>query len=266
MKISFKNLSIGYGSKKVLENLNFEFESTETICLLGPNGIGKTTFFKTLLGFLSPLQGDILIDGVSIKKMNSKQIASIFSYVPQAKDYSYQFTVEEVILMGRALYIKKFSSPSEEDYKVVNRVMKELGIEQFRNKIYSELSGGEQQIVLIARALAQESKFIIMDEPASNLDFLNQKKMLDTIINLRKLNIGILMSTHTPDHAFICADYAILIFKSGKYTYGLVDDIIKTDNLTQAYDVNIKVLENQSDGEIIKTCSLVGGRKDEKNE
>lgn len=258
MIIKFDNISIGYGEKIILKNLNFEFDSNESISLLGPNGIGKTTFFKSLLGFLPLLEGDILIDGVSIKKYKHKELAEIFSYVPQAKDYSYQFTVEEVIMMGRALYIKKFSSPSQEDYDVVNDILSKLNIIDYKDKIYSELSGGEQQIILIARALAQEAKFIIMDEPASNLDFSNQEKMLNTIKRLKDMSVGILMSTHTPDHAFVCSDKALVVKKNQSYIFGDVNNIVNSDILTEAYGVKIAVVENDICGKKIKTCTLVG--------
>lgn len=257
MIIEFKNATIGYGAKAVLRDLNFRIHGNESVCLLGPNGIGKTTLFKSMLGMLPLLSGDILIDGTSASKISPSKMATHFAYVPQSKEYSYQFSVEEIVLMGRAMYIKKFSSPSPNDYAIAEESLKKLGIYNFRNLKYSELSGGEQQIVLIARALAQQAEFIVMDEPASNLDFANQKKLLDVIKSLSKTNIGILMSTHTPDHAFLCAQKALLVSKDQTYRFGSVEEIVKTEDLSKAYGVDIQVISTVISDSEIKTCSLI---------
>ncbi len=252
MIIKFNDATVGYGKNKVIEHLNIEIGGNDSVCLLGRNGIGKTTIFKALLGFIDVLEGEILVDDVPIHKMNAKTRARCFSYVPQAKSFSYQFTVEEIIMMGRALHIRQFSEPSADDFKRVDEVLKLLEIEDKRFSKYSELSGGEQQIVLIARAIAQDSKFIIMDEPSSNLDFSNQKKLMTVINILRKLDIGILMSTHNPEHAFLCCDYALLIYKDKTYNFGNVNDVVTEVNLKQAYDVDIGVISTDKNN----TCYL----------
>lgn len=252
MIINFVNATLGYGKKKIIVDLNFEIRDNNSICLLGKNGIGKTTIFKSLLGFINLIEGEILVDGKSIRNMGSKERAKNFSYVPQAKSFSYQFTVEEIIMMGRALHIKQYSEPSGNDYKRVHEVMELLDIVDKKDNKYSELSGGEQQIVLIARAIVQDAKFIIMDEPSSNLDFSNQKKLLNVINKLRNLNIGILMSTHNPEHAFICCEYALLIFKDKTYKFGSVNEIINEKNLKDAYGVDIGVVSTENNN----TCFL----------
>lgn len=256
MIVEFKDATIGYGDKAVLKNLNFAVDSNDSICLLGPNGIGKTTLFKSMLGMLPLLSGDITVEGESVKKIPTSKMATCFAYVPQSKEYSYQFSVEEIILMGRAMYIGKFSSPSAKDHAIAEESLKKLGIYDYKDAKYSELSGGEQQIVLIARALAQQAKFIVMDEPASNLDFANQKKLLNVICGLGQTNVGILMSTHTPDHAFLCAQKALLVSKNKTYKFGPVEDIVRTDYLSQAYGVDIQVVSTVVNDSEIKTCSL----------
>lgn len=256
MIVEFKNATIGYGNKAVLKNLNFTVDSNDSICLLGPNGIGKTTLFKSMLGMLPLLSGDITVEGESVKRIPTSKMATYFAYVPQSKEYSYQFSVEEIVLMGRAMYIGKFSSPSTKDHAIAEESLKKLGIYEFKDAKYAELSGGEQQIVLIARALAQQAKFIVMDEPASNLDFANQKKLLNVIRGLGQTNVGILMSTHTPDHAFLCAQKALLVSKTKTYQFGSVEDIVCTDYLSQAYGVDIQVVSTVVNDSEIKTCSL----------
>lgn len=257
MKIKFDNVSCGYHKKAILKDLNFELFTGESVCILGANGIGKTTIFRTLLGFIEVISGDIFIDNRSIRCYLNKELARVLSYVPQAKNYSYQFSVRDIVLMGRALYIRKFDKPSKTDYEMVDNVLERLGISEYAEKHYSELSGGEQQIVLIARALAQQARFVLMDEPASNLDFKNQKKMLDVIKLLTSEGTGVLMVSHLPDHAFSCCSKAILLDQNGNFVFGAVSDVITSGNLSTIYGVDISVMsENDIMGRPIRTCYL----------
>lgn len=257
MKIKFDNVTIGYENKPIIENLSFDCNAGESLCLLGPNGIGKTTLFRTLLKFIKPLAGEISVDGRNISELKQKEIATMFSYVPQAKNYSYQYTVEELVMMGRAVYIPKFGSPTEKDRDKCFEALEKLDIKHMANLNYSELSGGEQQIVLIARALAQEADFIIMDEPASNLDFANQRKLLTVIKNMKSLNKGIIIASHNPDHAFACCDKALLVAKDKTYKIGLVKEIITSENLTSSFGVEIKVVNAKDGDKSITACTLI---------
>lgn len=257
MIVSIKGVTCGYNGKKVISNLNFDFHSGEAVCILGSNGIGKTTFFKTLIGQLDFLEGDILVDDRPLNQIGAKERARIFSYVPQAKNCSYQFTVQDIIMMGRAAYIKQFASPSAEDYRIVDEVMELLQISAYRQRGYHQLSGGQQQIVLLARAIAQGAKYILLDEPASNLDYLNQKKLLRTIQTLTESGVGILMISHTPDHAFVCCKNALLIDREGRCMFGRAEEIITAENLSKIYGTSIGTLKFTEDsGETRYTCYL----------
>lgn len=257
MNVNIKNISCGYGKKTVISNLNLSFEEGESICIFGANGIGKTTFFKSLLGQVALLYGDIEVDGVSLKSIGNKELAKIFAYVPQAKNYSYRFWVRDIILMGRAAHIKELDSPSENDYEIVDEVIKMLSLEKYEYQYYDELSGGEQQIVLLARAIAQKSKYILLDEPASNLDYFNQQKMINVINALRKTGIGILMVSHNPEHAFACCEKALLINKDGSYVFGDTDKCITSYNLTKLYEVPVGVAEFKDENNCIQHVSYL---------
>lgn len=257
MKIEFQNVCCGYPKADILQNLNLVFETGRFYCILGSNGIGKTTLFKTLMGFLPTKKGSVYISEKDIATMSNKEIARYISYVPQAKNYSYQYSVLDIVLMGRSLHVKSFGVPSKRDQEVALDALKKLDILCLKDKMYSELSGGEQQIVLIARALAQESQFIIMDEPASNLDFENQKKVLDVLAVLAEKHIGVIMSSHSPDHAFYCNAKAILIFRDKTVLEGMCADVITEENLLRVYGVDVKVIEQRdATGNLIRCCYL----------
>lgn len=256
MEINLKNISCGYGNKKILENITFNLKTGECICVLGANGIGKSTLFKTMLTVLPALSGQMSINGKDVCDFSQKEISTYISYVPQAKDCSYQYSVFDVVLMGRAPYIRMFSSPSENDRECCIDALNLLGILNLKDRQYSELSGGEQQLVLIARAVAQNTKFIVMDEPSSNLDLGNQNNLLDIIKKLKNDGKGIIMSSHTPEQAFYCCEEVLLFNKNRTYKYGNCNDILTSENLSATYGTNVHVITSQLDGHEIRTCCL----------
>ena len=257
MEIKFLDVCCGYKTAAVLEHLHFTFETGRFYCVLGANGIGKTTLFKTLLGLLDAKSGQILIDGKDVARMSSQEIAHYIAYVPQAKSYSYQYPVRDIVLMGRARYVKKFGVPSAEDEAAAEKALGMLNILHLRDKMYDQLSGGEQQIVLIARALAQEARFIVMDEPAANLDYENQKKVLDVLADLSGNRIGVIMSSHSPDHAFYCDAQVVVICKDKSVLEGPCDQVITEENLRAVYGVPVKVTcQTGEDGRLIRSCYL----------
>lgn len=261
MVVELNDLSCGYAGNAVLRNLCFSMRSGEAVCILGSNGIGKTTLFKTLLRFIKPISGSIHIDGNDIMQMEKAQLSQFFSYVPQAKESMGNYTVQDIVLMGRARYIRKFSLPSKEDYNAANIALGQLALTDYRDRNYSTLSGGEQQMVLLARAIAQNARFILLDEPASNLDFKNQERLLRAIMQLTSQGIGILMVSHSPDHALSCCDNSLLISKDGTYIFGPSDNVITADNLQKIYDTKMLVVEGKTNSEqTFKTCCLqLGG-------
>lgn len=258
MKIELDNASVGYEKNIVLSNINLSFESGQFYCLLGANGIGKTTLFKTILGFNPVISGNIFINGNSIKSISPKALAEYIAYVPQAKDNAYDMNVLEVVTMGRARFIKKFSQPSENDYSVSRSILERLKISKLAKKKYSELSGGEQQIVLIARALVQDSHFIIMDEPASNLDFENQKKVLECLSQLSGRGLGVILSSHSPDHAIFCNTQVVMIDKQKQLITGSIEETLTPQNLSAVYGVDIQLINGiTTDGRAVMSCCLV---------
>ncbi|MCC5424763.1 ABC transporter ATP-binding protein [Clostridium botulinum] len=245
MKLEIKKASFGYSDTILCKNLSFGLNPGELLCVLGPNGVGKTTFFKSILDILKLKSGEILIDGKNINSYSPNELYKYMAYVPQAHTPPFPFTVFDVVLMGRAVYIKEFSSPSRIDKQVAENSLNLLGILHLKNKIYTEISGGERQLVLIARAITQEASIIIMDEPTSNLDYGNQIKVLNLIKSLCDNNSKtILISCHNPNHALLYGSKVIIMKKGGLFSFGNPSDEITPKVIKETYGIDIKMINS----------------------
>lgn len=248
-------IDCGYRSSTILHDVSLTFETGEVVCLLGPNGVGKTTLFKTMLGFLAPKKGRVIIDGRDRASFTRREFAQVVAYVPQLHEPPFPFSVLDVVLAGCASHLGVLSSPSREDYEKAERVLDELGVSYLRDKVFTQVSGGEQQMTLIARALVQDPKFLIMDEPTAALDFGNQVRVLSCVKRLADAGRGVIMTSHNPDHAYLCCSRAVLITRSHDIVDGPVDEVVTEENLRRAYGIQVKVTEAFSDeGERVKTC------------
>ncbi|WKY43239.1 ABC transporter ATP-binding protein [Eubacteriaceae bacterium ES2] len=256
-QIQIDQLTCGYGQKSVLSDMNFTVNSGEILCILGPNGVGKTTLFRTILGFLPEISGTIIINGRRRQDYTRSELAKIIAYVPQAHIPSFSYRVEDIILMGRVTRFKNGSKPGKIDRQIVLEVMERLEISFLKDKLYTNISGGERQMVLIARALAQQPMFLIMDEPTSNLDFGNQIRVLEQVKKLRDQDIGIIMTTHSPDHVFYCSGNVLLISGREKVNHGNVRDILKSQDLSLTFGIDIEVVDiEKRNGDKRQTCVI----------
>lgn len=257
MKFEILNLSCGYGELKVIENFSISLKSGEILSLIGPNGVGKTTIFKTILGFLKPFNGDILADDKSIFKLSDKQRAKILSYVPQSHTPPFSYKVLDVVLMSKMASKNIFSSVTKSDIDESLNSLKTLEILDFKDRFYTNLSGGERQMVLIARAINQDAKIILLDEPTANLDYSNSVKVLKCLKNLANLGYIIIMTTHNPSQAFYLNSKAMMIDSDKNYIYGDAKEVINDKNLKKVYGVDIKVVKNIIDKKEFYSCVVV---------
>lgn len=249
------NITCGYDGKSILEAVNLDVSAGDITCLLGPNGVGKTTLFKALLGFLPLMSGKVEIAGRNRVELNRREQAKLLAYVPQIHVPPFSFSVLDVVLTGRAPHLGVFASPTKDDYTLADRVLEELEITKLRDRIYTELSGGEAQMVLIARALMQDTSLLILDEPTAALDFGNQVHVLRRIKALAEDGRGIVMTTHNPDHAFLVGTKAVLLSHAKEVKSGTVEDVVTEKNLEAAYGIDVHVIEAQDEtGMPIKTC------------
>lgn len=247
MRLECVRVACGYGRRPVLQDIDLSLSSGEAVCVLGPNGAGKTTLFRTVLGFLPLCAGTILLDGQDIRSWSRRRLARAIAYVPQAHIPPFPFLVGDVVLMGRNAHMSPFAAPGASDRRIADLALERLGIAALRDKPYTDISGGERQLVLVARALAQEAELLILDEPTSNLDLGNQIRVLGQIGNLVRSGIGVLMTTHVPNHAFLCATRVALLDAGGVLKTGVPDDVLTSANLTAAYGVEVHMVQVPAD-------------------
>lgn len=242
MILNVNNASFSYdGITKQFEEISLSLRRGEVLSLLGRNGTGKSTLIKCILNILTLQKGEVEIDGRRVADMRPEEVARQVGYVPQAHQAVFPFSALDFVLMGRAPHISAFSVPGEEDYEKAEEAFERIGITHLREKSISEISGGESQMVMIARALAQEPSLLILDEPTSHLDVGNQMKTIATIDQLAADGIAILMCTHFPDHAFLISHSAAILNKGRLIAQGRVEDVITKENLREAYGVDICV-------------------------
>jgi iron complex transport system ATP-binding protein len=258
--IEARDLDCGYEKTPIFRGISFTVKQGEILCVLGPNGVGKTTLFRTILGFERPLGGDIFLGTKKLREWKRKELAQKIAYVPQAHIPPFPYTVEEVVIMGRTVRFEKNYSwrklPGKADYEKTEYILERMGIAHLQKRTYTHISGGERQLVLIARALAQEPEYLVMDEPAINLDFGNQMYLMNEIIRLREAGMGIIMTSHHPDHVFLCADRVMLMKWGNRFSIGSKEEILTEDQLTDTYGVSIKMLRgSREDGSTIFACT-----------
>jgi iron complex transport system ATP-binding protein len=232
-------LAIGYRNRCVGEGIDLILGAGETLCLLGPNGSGKTTLFRTLLGLLPPLAGVVRVAGRPLADWSRQALAQKIAYVPQLHAGLFAFTVEEVVLMGRTARLPRFSTPSARDREVATACLARLGIAHLAQRIYTEISGGERQLALVARALAQEATILILDEPTASLDFGNQLRVLAEIDALKRQGLAILMSTHQPEQALRVADRVALL-KAGRIVAQGPRSLVTAQRLAELYGADVE--------------------------
>ena len=239
MKLTVQNGTFSYrrGAEPIFRDVNFSVDSGEILAILGPNGAGKTTLLRCVTGMLRWTAGESLLDGEPIRTMPERKLWTKMAYVPQAKGASSAYTAFETVLLGRSGRLGAFATPGKADLNKAKEVMELLGIGKLMDKKCSAISGGELQMVLIARALAAEPQVLILDEPESNLDFKNQLVVLDAMSKLAREGMTCIFNTHYPAHALQRADKALILSRGGEYVFGNTATVVTEDAIRRAFGV-----------------------------
>ncbi len=249
--LAARQLAIGYGDKTVASGLSLACAAGTVTCLIGPNGVGKTTLFKTLLGLLPPLGGNVTVGDATIATLSRQDIARRIAYVPQAHTTEFAYTVIDLVVMGRTAYLGAFGGPRPIDYDKAMAALGTLGIADLAAREITRISGGQRQLAFIARALAQESRIIFMDEPTASLDLGNRVRVLRTVRALAQEGLAIVLSTHEPEHAFEIADHVAVLGHGNRFVTGEVKAVLTAEALSGLYGVPLNVERTPSGRHVV---------------
>ncbi len=260
--IRVSDVNLLYDRVLVLDEVTLNLKRGSVTTLLGPNGCGKTTLLKVINGLLKPDGGVVSVEGKNVAMMNPKELAKTIGIVSQTHNTSFPFSVMDVVLTGRMPYINAFSMPGDDDLEIAGTSLARVGMSHLSERPYTQISGGERQLVMIARALAQEPRFLILDEPTSYLDFKNQVMVLKMVTDLaRKGDFTVVMTLHDPNHALLFSDEVILMRKldsgpegnggGGKQAgsgnvvaFGSPAEVMTPENIAEAYGIKVEIIEH----------------------
>ena len=255
--LEVENLKAGYSGREIVHGISFAVQDGEFACILGANGCGKSTTLKTVLGLLPALGGSVLMDGHETGGMGERERARLMGYIPQSHTPPFPFTVRDVVLMGRTPYLNFGRVMGREDERIARECMARLSIEGLADVPYTELSGGQQQLALIARALVQQPRLLVMDEPTASLDFGNQQIALRQMRYLTRDGMAVLMVTHDPGHALLCADHVLIMEEGRVVGDGAPDEVVDTESLQRVYDADVEVANVEVRGQMRRVCMQV---------
>ena len=248
MSIEIRDLRFGYGSGEVLRGVSFTAAAGELTSVLGPNGVGKSTLFRCLLGLMKNYSGSITVDGTDTRRLSAANLAKMVAYIPQSHYPSFNYSVFNMVLMGTTSQISILSSPGPEQRKAAEEALVQVGVAHLRDKSYTHISGGERQLVLIARALVQKARVLVLDEPTANLDYGNQIRVMEQLRRLTAEGYTVIQSTHNPEQAFLFSHNVVAMKEGRVLAEGAPCQVVTEELMAALYGAEIRV------------CSLYGDR------
>ena len=253
MSLSVENLSFSYGRTAVLRDVTFTAEKGELLSVLGPNGVGKTTLFRCVLGTLTPSSGRVTVDGCDLTALPPRERARRIAYIPQIHPATFGYTVLDTVLMGAARQLNAFQQPGAAQLRQAEEALEQVGAAHLRERSFTRLSGGEQQLVLIARALAQHAEVLMMDEPTSALDYGNQLRILQMVRRLAAQGYTVILSTHNPQHALTFATTLLALHGGTAAAWGRPAQVLTPELMETLYGVRAEFLQTAS-GPVLAPC------------
>lgn len=246
MSLSVESLSFSYGRIAVLRDVTFAAEKGELLSVLGSNGVGKTTLFRCILGTLTPASGRVTVDGCDLTTLPPRERARRIAYIPQIHPATFGYTVLDTVLMGAARQLNAFQQPQAAQLRQAEEALEQVGAAHLRERNFAHLSGGEQQLVLIARALAQRAEVLVMDEPTSALDYGNQLRILQMVRRLAAQGYTVVLSTHNPQHALTFAHRLLVLHDGTAAALGRPADVLTPALMEKLYGVQVDFLDTVS--------------------
>jgi iron complex transport system ATP-binding protein len=225
------------------KDVSFTLDRGEVMCILGPNGCGKTTLLKCLIGLLKMSKGQVWLNGRDIDKLGRREIAKVVGYIPQLHQPAFPFSVLDAVLIGRAPHLDFLESPGKKDEEIAEMAIEAMGITKLKDRPYTQLSGGEMQLVIFARVLAQQPSLLLLDEPTSHLDFGNQVRVLHTVGELASTGLPVVMTSHFPDHAFLASSKVAIMKDNHFLAVGAPNDVITEDFMEKVYGTKVKIMD-----------------------
>lgn len=254
MKLEAEHLAFSYGKRQVLHDISLTLDQGQVLCVLGPNGVGKSTLFRCVLGLQRGYRGSVRLDGREVSTMRPKELARCIAYIPQFSASVFQYSVLHTVLMGTTSQLNTMASPGEAQEKAAMAALERLGIAHLKDRSADTLSGGERQLVLIARALAQNSPLLLMDEPTASLDYGNAVRVMEMVDSLAKEGYGIILSTHDPDQVLCWGTQALILQEGRVAAFGPPEEAVTETLLSQVYGVPIHIDTLMVDGDCHRVC------------
>ena len=247
MSIDVQNLSFSYGDRPVLHDISFRVEKGEFLSILGPNGVGKSTLFRCVLGLLSGYTGQVLVDGADSRSFTVREAAKHIAYIPQSSHPIFNYSVFDIVLMGRTSGLSTFRSPKKQDAELCRWALEKVGIPHLSDRCFHRLSGGEQQLVLIARALVQKAPILMLDEPTASLDFGNQLLVLEQCRNLAREGYTVIQTTHNPEQSYQYSDRILTLQHGRVLAEGTPKEVLTEKTIRALYGVEVDVVSLRDD-------------------
>jgi iron complex transport system ATP-binding protein len=243
--LKFEHLAFGYptATRPVLKDFNLEIGSGTVTAILGPNGAGKTTLLHLALGWLKPQNGNILLDHNPLGGYSRRALGQWLGLVPQSEHISFEYSLLEFVLLGRAPYLPSLAMPGEEDCEIAIDALQQVGLARMRNRSILSLSGGERQLVLVARALAQQPRLLLLDEPTSHLDLSNKGRLVHLLRKLSEQGVTIIFTTHEPEIASTLATHLVLMQNGRVLKTGTMEEVFTNHDLSILYQLPVSVVD-----------------------
>lgn len=252
MSLKVEHLDFSFGKRQILKDISFEAQKGEFLSILGPNGVGKSTLFRCILNLLKPSAGKILIDGRDSSQLTAQELARSIAYIPQYHSPTFNYSVLDMVLMGTASQLRSLATPGRAQIEAAQRALERLNISHLAEHPYGFCSGGEKQLCLLARAIAQQARILVMDEPSASLDFGNRIRVMQTVQSLVKDGYAVVQTTHDPEQAYMYSHKILALHDGRVLAWGSPREVMEDSLMSRLYGLEVEVHSLHNDA--VRVC------------